>query len=99
MILITKNVKGQTVERDKILWKQWSSLMAPSLKRPAKYEKINILKEYKVIFNGCFKNSKIMHDFKVTNIEVVLSLLKNGKAAGADGELPEFVKYLGLKKK
>lgn len=40
-----------------------------------------------------------MHDFKVINIEAVLSLLKNGKAAGADGELPEFVKHLGLKKK
>lgn len=87
-------------------------LLPPSLMKLVKYEKINLKKEYKVPFNGCVEKSKIMHDFKVINIETILSLdvykngkamkamkPKNGKAAGADGVLPEFVKHLGPKKK
>lgn len=37
--------------------------------------------------------------FTVNDIEVALQAVKNGKAAGADGILPEFIKMLGPKGK
>lgn len=40
-----------------------------------------------------------MLDFNVADIEMALSLLKNGKAAGVDRVLPEFIKHLGPKGK
>jgi hypothetical protein len=38
-----------------------------------------------------------MNDFDVEEVEAALKLLKNGKAAGVDGMLPEFLKHLGTK--
>lgn len=41
----------------------------------------------------------MMLDFNVADIEIALSLLKNGKATGVDGILPEFIKHIGPKGK
>jgi len=67
--------------------------------KPAKYEKMKIKFEYKTILSGCAERSELMQNFNIADIEVALSLLKNGKAAGADGVLPEFIKHLGPKGK
>lgn len=40
-----------------------------------------------------------MQDFNVADIEMALSLVKNGKAAGVDGILPEFIKHIEPKGK
>lgn len=40
-----------------------------------------------------------MEEFNVADIEMALSLLKNGKAAEVDRVLPEFIKHIGQKGK
>lgn len=41
----------------------------------------------------------IIEGFTDLEIEIALKIIKNGKAAEADGVLPEFLKFLGLKSK
>jgi len=38
-----------------------------------------------------------MNEFNIADIEMALNLLKNGKATGVDGVLPEFIKHMKLK--
>jgi hypothetical protein len=47
----------------------------------------------------CAEKSENMKDFGVEEMEATLKLLKNGKAAGKDGILPEFLKHMGIKGK
>ncbi|VVC41949.1 Hypothetical protein CINCED_3A022179 [Cinara cedri] len=63
--------------------------------KPNKYEKTKIKYKYKTILDRCVERSEMMQDFNVADIEIALSLLKNGKAAGVDGVLPEFIKHIG----
>jgi hypothetical protein len=67
--------------------------------KPKKHEKTKIKYEYKTILNSCVEKSEIMEDFNVAEIEMALSLLKNSKAAGVDGVLPEYIKHIGQKGK
>jgi len=61
--------------------------------KPKKYENTKIKYEYNTILNSCIERSEIMLYFKVADIEMALRFLKNGKAAGVDGVLPEFIKH------
>lgn len=63
-----------------------------SIIKPKKYEKTKIKYEYKTKLLS-FVETEIMEDFNVADIEMALSLLKNGKAAGIDGVLPEFITH------
>ncbi|KAF0742628.1 Uncharacterized protein FWK35_00018990 [Aphis craccivora] len=67
--------------------------------RPKEYKKTKIKCEYKTILNSCVERSEIMQDFNAADIEMALSLVKNGKAAGVDRVLPEFIKHIGPKGK
>ena len=55
--------------------------------------------DYKEEFQLCAEKSENMKDFGVEEVEAALRLLKNGKAAGEDGILPEFLKHMGIKGK
>jgi len=74
-------------------------LFKTSNTKPKKYEKAKIKYEYKTILNRSVERSEIMQDFNDADIEMALSLVKNGKAAGADGVLPVFIKHIGPKGK
>jgi|UniRef100_A0A2S2QM65 hypothetical protein len=55
--------------------------------------------DYKEELQLCAEKSENMNDFGVEEVEAALRLLKNGKAAGEDGILPEFLKNMGIKGK
>jgi len=55
--------------------------------------------DYKEELRLCEEKFENMNDFGVEEAEAALRLLKNGKAAGEDGILPEFLKHMGIKGK
>jgi hypothetical protein len=67
--------------------------------KPGKLENLKIKHDFKEVINSCVEKSESMEDFRMKDVENAMKLVKSGKAAGVDGILPEFLKYLGLKSK
>lgn len=65
--------------------------------KPSKLEKLKIKTDFKEVLSSCIEKSESMEDFGWEEVETALKLIKNGKAAGVDGILPEFLKFLGPK--
>jgi hypothetical protein len=66
------------------------------LKKP---DKMKVKADYMEELQLCADKSENMKDFRVEEVKAALNLLKNGKAAGEDGILPEFLKHMGIKGK
>jgi hypothetical protein len=63
--------------------------------KPQKSEKIEARKELSELLNLCEEKMALMKDFTGEEVLNALKSVKNGKAAGTDGVLPEFLKNLG----
>jgi hypothetical protein len=63
--------------------------------KPQKSEKIEARKELSELLNLCEEKTALMKDFTGEKVLNALKSVKNGKAAGTDGVLPEFLKNLG----
>ncbi|KAL4092463.1 hypothetical protein QTP88_026964 [Uroleucon formosanum] len=74
-----------------------SALFKVSNIKPSKKEKIKIKKLYKEEFDKAEEKSEMSRDVKLDEIDLALKNIKNRKAAGEDGILPEFIKNLGPK--
>lgn len=61
--------------------------------KPNKHEKSEVKRKFK----ECEDRSELASDFTPDEVQTALKLVKNGKAAGADGILPEFLKNVGPK--
>lgn len=62
--------------------------------KPQKSEKIESRKELSELLNLCKEKTALMRDFVGEEVLNALKSVKNGKAAGTDGVLPEFLKTL-----
>jgi len=74
-----------------------SNLFETSNIKPTKQKNVTIANEYKKKLERCEDRSTLMNDFIEKDVQIALKNVKNGKAAGADGILPEFLKNLGPK--
>lgn len=61
--------------------------------KPNKHEKSEVKRKFKEALEECEDRS----DFTPDEVQTALKLVKNGKAVGADGILPEFLKNVGPK--
>lgn len=64
--------------------------------KPDKFEKVNIKLRFGQELIECVEKLELMTDFTRTEMIFVLQKVKNNKAAGVDGILPEFLKIQGL---
>ncbi|KAL4153463.1 hypothetical protein QTP88_001296 [Uroleucon formosanum] len=67
--------------------------------KPSKLEKRNIKHDFKEVLSSCIEKSESMENFGREEVKAALKLVKSGKAAGVDGILPDFLKFLGPKGK
>ncbi|KAL4153411.1 hypothetical protein QTP88_001244 [Uroleucon formosanum] len=67
--------------------------------KPSKLEKRNIKHDFKEVLSSCIEKSESMENFGREEVKAALKLVKSGKAAGVDGILPDFLKFLGSKGK
>jgi len=60
--------------------------------KPSKHVKTETRKSFANVLLDCEESTTLADEFMINDIEVVLKTVKNGKAAEADGILPEFIK-------
>jgi hypothetical protein len=63
--------------------------------KPHKNEKIELKREFQEELRSCKENSALMNEFTAEEVYNALKSVKDGKAAGVDTILPEFLKNLG----
>jgi len=74
-----------------------SNLFKTSNIKPTKQKNVSIANEYKKELERCKDRSTLIDSFIEKYVQIALKNVKNGKAAGADGILAEFIKNLGPK--
>jgi len=67
--------------------------------KPSKMETIRTKRLYKIALDNSVDKSEIVTNYTTDEINAVLLKIKNRKAAGTDGILPELLKNLGIKGK
>jgi len=63
--------------------------------KPHKIEKIEVKREFQEELRSCKEKSTLMNEFTAEEVYNALKSVKNGKAAGVDGIVPEFLKNVG----